>query len=138
MITDLDQTFLYYWNIYSIFKENITPEFEVRFIPGRKYLLDVCYSAYKVGIELDGGGYGKPIHCQNCGALVRSTKGKMLSMPLPSHYSLAQRERDYEKQNAALLAGWLLLRFSSQQLKRDPESVIRTVEQVIIKRTEEK
>lgn len=136
MITELDQTFIYYWNIYSIFKENVIPETEYKFHEGRKWLFDIAFpEPYKVSIELDGGGYGKPIHCQNCGSLVRTPKGKMMSMPLPSHYSLAQRERDHEKQNTALLDGWLLLRFTSQQLKNDPEAVIRVVEQAILNRS---
>jgi very-short-patch-repair endonuclease len=131
-ITDLDQSFLYFWNIYGReinpkIHAVVIPEFEYRFHPKRRYLLDVAFPAFKVGIELDGGGRGTLLQCQNCHAVIRSKTGKPMFMPHPSHYSLVQRERDYDKQNLLLLTGWSLLRYSSNQLKSLPESVIAQV-----------
>lgn len=99
-----------------------------------KWYIDRAYPEYKIAIELNGGsggGYGRPIHCQNCGSVVRARLrnggfGKPLRLPYPSHAGKGA-ERDAAKSNALVLAGWKVLTFTSAQLNSDPAGVISQV-----------
>lgn len=73
------------------------PDREVRFHPTRRWRFDLAWPERRIAVEVDGGIY------QN----------------LPSHSSIAQRERDYEKTNEAAALGWRVLRYTYTTLRRD-------------------
>ena len=70
------------------------PAREYRFHPKRRWRFDFAWPIYKVAVEVDGG-----IFCRG-----RHVRGKGF-------------ERDAEKRNAAVLAGWRVLHFTPQQVK---------------------
>ncbi len=83
------------------------PAREYRFHPQRKWRFDFAWPLYKVAVEVDGG-----IHCRG-----RHVRG-------------AGFERDAEKGNAAVMAGWRVLHFTpkhirSSQAVREIESLMR-------------
>jgi hypothetical protein len=71
-----------------------TPERQVKLIPGRNWAWDAVYKAEMIAVEINGG-----------------------TAKLGAHSSKAGLERDYEKANAANLAGYCVLAFSSDQVK---------------------
>ncbi len=81
---------------------------EYRFHPTRKWRFDVCWPAVKVAVELEGG---------------TNTGGR--------HVRPAGYEQDVEKYNQAVVLGWRLLRFTSQQLDDDPLGCVALVVAVL-------
>lgn len=71
------------------------PEYEVRFHPDRKWRFDAAWPAHMIALEVDGGLYVNGGHSRG-----------------------AAREGDYEKDAAALMLGWRVLRVSTGQLKK--------------------
>lgn len=69
------------------------PEREYRFVPDRRYRADFCYPAARLLIEVEGGVHGTGGHSTGTGIT-----------------------RDIEKGNAAMLAGWRLLRCTGEQV----------------------
>ena len=69
------------------------PEFEVEYIPGRKFRLDVAWPQYKIGIEVQGGLWMKAAH----------STGKGI-------------KRDMEKRNLGILAGWRVIECEPKDL----------------------
>lgn len=67
--------------------------FELYFHPERRWRFDIAWESNKVAIEIDGQGYG--------------------------HQSIKGRISDCEKQNAALVMGWRVFRFSTAQLNSE-------------------
>ena len=49
----------------------------------------------------------------------------------PGHYSIKGRDADNEKQNSALLLGWIVLRFSTSTIKRAPIGVVNVINEAI-------
>lgn len=72
--------------------------------PGRKFRFDYAFPAARLGIELEGGLYSGGAHARPAGIL-----------------------RDMEKGNFAVLHGWRVLRFATQHIEGDPESVIAMI-----------
>jgi hypothetical protein len=72
-----------------------TPVCEFRFDAGRAWRFDLCWPDVKLAAEVDGGRW-------------QAGGGR--------HGS----DADYEKLNAAVLAGWRVLRFTSHQVTVDP------------------
>ena len=70
------------------------PERQYRFDPDRKWLADFAWPAEMLLVEVDGGGYVYGRHNRPAG-----------------------QEKDYEKHNAAVLAGWRVLRFTGSMVK---------------------
>lgn len=73
------------------------PAREFRFDDRRRWRFDVAWPDYRVAVELDG--------------LVRGGRG--------GHQTIEGITRQHEKANAAVLAGWLLLRFTHKQAVTD-------------------
>ena len=136
-LSELESKFIYYFNALAQGYPRPVPQY--RFDPHRRWRLDWAWPDLKLGIEIDGaggGGYGRKIVCQVCGAAVRSrtkdgTLGRLLYVPYPSHGSGAGKDRDAEKANALTVAGWRLLRYTSSQLDTDPMGVIEQVVEML-------
>lgn len=69
------------------------PERELRFAPPRRWRFDFAWPAHRLAVEIEGGTWVQGAH----------TRGR--------HF-----ERDAEKYNAAALAGWRVLRFTTDQV----------------------
>jgi hypothetical protein len=80
------------------------PEKEVLFAPPRKWRFDRCWPRERVSVELEGGTWKRSRHTSGSG------------------YSA-----DCSKYNAAILEGWILLRFTTDMLRDDPEGCIAQV-----------
>ncbi len=76
-------------------------------LPGATYFLDIGFDRERVAGEVDGRKY----HCQ------------------PDVF-----ESDRERQNALVLTGWLILRFTWLMLTQDPDYVVRTTRQALAAR----
>ena len=85
------------------------PAREYRFHPKRQWRFDFAWPIYKVAVEVDGGIYSRGRHVRGAGF-----------------------ERDVEKRNAAILAGWRVLHFTRSHIKtgqaiRDIENLLATI-----------
>lgn len=136
----LNDLFLARWR--TLAADMPAPVAEYAPIKERRWRCDFAWAAEKVAVELDGGGYGQLVTCQQCGAAVRARKkdgsaGALLRIPYPSHYNEDGHERDNEKSNALTLEGWLVLRFTSRQLENDPYAAINAVKLLLQLRMKE-
>jgi very-short-patch-repair endonuclease len=100
--SDLEESFLYLTRVLSL----PTPEREARFDPVRKWLFDFLWRKPRVAVEIEGGTWKKN---------GRHTSGKGYA-------------NDCEKYNAAALAGYMVLRFTSDMLKDG--RAVKTLEDV--------
>jgi very-short-patch-repair endonuclease len=84
------------------------PEREYRFHPKRRWRFDFAWPLHKVAAEVDGGIF-------SCGRHVRGTGF----------------EKDAEKRNEAVLAGWRVLHFAPRHVKSGV--AVQTIESLIRK-----
>lgn len=84
-----EEGFLLHCRIY-----HLTPEREYRFDPERRWRIDFCFPAERLAIEIEGGVWQRGRHVRPLGFT-----------------------RDIEKANALALAGYRLLRFTTQQVQ---------------------
>ena len=75
-------------------------------IGDRRVWLDACYVEERVAIELDGRAY---------------------------HVMSEDWEDDLVRQNAVVLAGWLVLRFTARDLREPPEAVVEAVRRALVR-----
>lgn len=75
---------------------------EYRFHPSRKWRFDFAFPSVRLAIEVDGRGH---------------FTGKSIG--------------DYERQNAAVMLGWRILRFPSSQKKRAAEWAALIIEALV-------
>ena len=81
------------------------PQFELQYIPNRKFRLDIGWEKLKVGIEIQGGVWLKAAHSTGTGI-----------------------KRDMEKRNLGILAGWRVLECEPKDLcTLDMVNMVRTV-----------
>ena len=80
------------------------PVAEHRFAPPRRWRFDRAWVPYRVAVELEGGVWTGGRHTTGAGFL-----------------------GDIEKYNAAALAGWMVLRYAADDLRRDPAHVVAEV-----------
>ena len=85
------------------------PEREYRFHPSRRWRFDFAWPRSKVAVEVDGGIYSRGRHVRGKGF-----------------------ERDAEKRNAAVVAGWRLLHFTPRQVRNG--AAVRGIEDLLGKR----
>lgn len=98
--SELEQLFEAYWKMLS--PGSVSPERELRLIPGRKNLCDFVWRAEKVVVEVDGGQW-KP------------------------HGGRHNTDADREKCNTLTALGYRVLHFSGSMLKNDPAGCVETV-----------
>lgn len=101
-LSSLEQEFL--TRLIQLAPEIGEPIHNWRFHPRRRWMIDFAWPAHKVGVELMGGSW-------NNGAHVRG-KG----------YT-----NDCQKANAAMLDGWIILRYTSDMVSGDPVSMVYEV-----------
>ena len=99
------EKFAHVWNEEGLAGGDPVTEFV--FCPDRKWRLDFAWPAQKLGVEIDGFGYG--------------------------HQAQQQMARDNEKANAAVALGWRVLRYNSRQLgsRRGVSEAVGQVGQVL-------
>lgn len=85
------------------------PEREFRFAVTRRWRFDFAWPAKRVAVECEGGIWSRGRHVR------------------PKGY-----EADLEKHNAAMLGGWLLLRFSREMITSG--EALRMIEEGLSKR----
>lgn len=107
MRSGLEDTFAHYIRF-------LAPDLAARMVEqhpvgaGRKFRFDFAFPAERLGIELEGGLWSRGAHSRPAGI-----------------------QRDIEKHNFAVLNGWKVLRFSTDDIEDDPEDVIATIRTVI-------
>lgn len=84
---------------------------QYRFSPSRRFKFDRCYMDQKVAIELDGGVYSGGAHVRGKGY-----------------------ESNREKDNLAIELGWVVLHYTSKQLRSDPVGVVEQIKRVFLMR----
>lgn len=89
------------------------PEREYVFHPTRQWRLDFAWPDCRVGVEIHGGTY---------------QRGRT------GHTSPTGHQSDCEKANAAQLCGWILLAYTSKDLKSRPIQVLEEVLQALKER----
>jgi len=77
-------------------------------VDGRRLWLDVCYPALRIAVEIDGKAY---------------------------HLFSEDWENDLDRQNALVLDGWLVLRFSARAIRGHPDDVARRVAKAVAERS---
>ena len=92
------------------------PQGELQVIPTRRWRFDWAVEFYKVAVEIDGGN-----------RMVRWSKRLKRMVTVGAH----TMSTDYEKRNAAAEAGWALLCFTTEMLKKDPQGCVDVVERTI-------
>jgi len=97
----------------------------------RRWKFDRAWPNQKIAVELEGGRYGRTITCQNCGQLVRATRGDgTAGKPIRVLGWHARDERfqaDIEKYNAAQILGWIVLRFTREDVEGMPFDMISAI-----------
>ena len=86
---------------------------------GRRWRFDFADPERKIAIEIQGGVYGKRVICNHCGMPVTNENGKPIIAAGGAHSRGKGQERDFEKNNHAILLGWKVFYFSGQQIKSD-------------------
>ena len=101
---------LQFENIAKFFR---VPEYvcEHYFAKPRKFRFDVAFVEQKLAIELDGGIYAQGRHSRGVGY-----------------------EKDCEKFNLAVELGWAVLHYTGNQLRKDPNSIMRQIFHVLEQR----
>ncbi len=80
------------------------PEIEYRFHPPRRWRFDLAWPSHRVAVEYEGGTWTRGRHTR------------------PAGYSA-----DCEKYNAAVMAGWHVLRYTAEQWRKAPGTVVDEV-----------
>lgn len=93
-------------------------DFERQFqgVPGRKYRFDFAYPLRRLAIECDGGTW----------------------MAKAGHTTGEGYERDRERDALAACEGWTVLRFTSTQIRRNPDFVLGCIRKLLLTPSEEK
>jgi len=106
---DLPAEFVALWFIEHYDKyDDVDFEREYKFDPRRRWRFDLAHVDSEVAIEFDGA-----THAQG-----RHTRGKGY-------------EADQVRTNAAVAAGWVVLRYTTQMLRRNPSACVAQVRAVI-------
>lgn len=107
MSSSLERTFVYYLRfLCPDLTEGMVEQY--RIVPDRRWRWDFAWPEKKVAIELHGGLWSSGAHTRAAGV-----------------------QRDMNKANAATMAGWRVLYFSTDDLDDDPEDVIATIRTVV-------
>lgn len=86
------------------------PVTELQFHPSRKWRFDFAWPDAKVAVEIEGGTF--------------SGKGSR-------HTSGIGHHRDCDKYNAAAIAGWCVIKFTSYHLRESPGVCVAMVREAI-------
>lgn len=111
------------------------PASHYKFHPERKWEFDAAWPDYMLAVELDGGAHGRKIVCHNCGVEVRAVKkdgtpGKVVHTA-GWHSRPARFTSDIKKMNEAQRLGWIVLRFTNEDVIGDPFSMLNYLQSVL-------
>jgi very-short-patch-repair endonuclease len=109
MTADKNHLFSIAWRAYADQYERPLTEHPI--VIGRKFRADFAFPESMLMIEVDGGQY------------LKRTNAKGQTSVGGRHNTDADRD----KLNHAAANGWRVMRFSTQQLERDPESCVKLV-----------
>lgn len=109
--------------LYDILNEQYPGQWvsEHKGIEGRKYRFDAANPSKKVAIEIDGGIHPFWITLPN---------GQKKKVMKSGHSTPEGIKRDMLKNNAAVVDGWKVLRYTPQMLKDTPGMIISAVRQL--------
>ena len=108
MASSLERQFMYYLRALAPEWADAAVE-QYRIVPGRRYAWDFAWpEPFCVAVELHGGLHSNGAHVRAHGV-----------------------QRDMAKANAATLAGWRVLYFSTDDLEDDPEGAISQLRAVL-------
>lgn len=113
--SELEAEFLRVWRLHPLAGRYGEPRTQFRFHPVRQWKMDFAWCAHMVYLEINGGQWTGGRHSGGSGA-----------------------EGDAEKQNAAVLDGWLPILFWTSQLNRDPIGCVETVIAAIERKNRER
>lgn len=94
----------------GLWEERGLPELEeeYRFHPVRKWRVDFALPDLKIGIEVEGGTWGKPVYCPRCRTRIKGVwKGGRHNHP-------SSFPNDCEKYNHAAMLGWRIFRLTEK------------------------
>lgn len=106
MTSSLEAAFLHWWALLAA--DLPAPETEYRFHPTRRWRFDAAWPPQRVAVELSGGLWAYGAHTRPAGV-----------------------QRDMQKHNAAVLCGWRVLAFSTDDIDTDPETCVDMVRQLL-------
>lgn len=113
-----------------------TPEYKFHAL--RKWRFDRAWPDHFIAVEIEGGMYGKPVRCNQCGALVRARKKDgSLGKPIMvggGHSRFHRLMSDKEKYNEAAVLGWIVLRFVRDDILGDPFEMVETIRKALANR----
>jgi len=89
-------------------RHKINYEKEYRFHPTRRWRFDFAIPEHKIAIEIEGGIFVRGRHTRGAGY-----------------------QKDCEKYREATILGWQLLRYTTNELAKDPEMIIRDIVRII-------
>ena len=123
-------------NLLRLIEEDIgEPKWNHRFHPTRKWEIDAAWDDVLVGIEVQGGTYGRTIRCHQCGVPVKGRRKDGSLYPvraaIGAHSMGKGYTRDMQKSNAAQAMGWVLFKANAQVLNDDPWPFLEMVVQTI-------
>lgn len=104
--SELEQVFDAYWRLLAPCYD--VPINEHRFHSTRKWRFDKAWVEQKVAVEIDGGTFSGGRHVRGMGY-----------------------HKQIEKQNAAMLANWAVLRFDTKHIHDDPALMVEVVKQAL-------
>ena len=93
---------------YYFLEKELTPEYEYRFHPTRRWRFDIAFPDWKIAIEIEG-----------------------ITPNVGRHQRMGGYEKDCEKYNAAQLLGWIVLRYSPRQIRKELDAVREELEMAI-------
>lgn len=103
-----ERSFLFYWCALAP-TTCAEPVTEYRFARPRRWRFDFAWPDLRIAVEIEGGVYTRGRHVR------------------PGGY-----QGDIEKYNAAVLAGWRVLRYTAPMLDADPARVVREVATLVL------
>jgi DNA-binding CsgD family transcriptional regulator len=115
-----------------------TPLEGYRFHSTRKWLIDRAWLPQQVAVEIEGGSYGRAVKCHNCNQIVRARKndGSLgAQIRVGGGHQTSRFQKDIEKYNTLSAAGWILLRFTNEDIHGNPHAMISAVRDALQSRS---
>jgi len=91
------------------------PQIEFEFYAERGWRFDFAWESYRVAVEIDGGNRMARINRHG----------------VPFAIGRHTQAADYDKRNAATLAGWRVLYFLPEQIRKDPDRCIAQLRELV-------
>lgn len=111
-------------------------EKEVKFSQSREWkfdysIIDPEKPGIKCALEIEGGSFGNTVKCHNCNSTVmRRLKktGKMVPVREGGrHNSGTGFAEDCVKYNTASILGWTVLRYTTDQIQKEPARISKDI-----------